>query len=99
MDQNKGVVYRKTTDIVTRKIAGETLLVPVRGELADLQKVFVLQGIGEFIWQKIDGEQNQTSLSQDVLEMFDVERDTAETDLREFLHELVSAGLIEEIDQ
>lgn len=92
-------VYRHKEDIVTRKVAGETLLVPIRGELADLQKVFVLQGIGEFVWQKIDGVRNQAAITDDILEEFEVDRTVASQDTKAFLEELSQAGLIEDVQQ
>jgi len=98
MTLSETYIYRKKPDIVTRGIAGETLLVPIKGELADLQKVFVLQGVGEFIWGKIDGARDRDSIVQDILEVFDVDLETALQDLQIFIEELSRAGLVEEVN-
>jgi hypothetical protein len=47
------MVYRKKKDLVTREIAGETLIVPTRGNLADMQRIFALNGVAGFIWQHL----------------------------------------------
>jgi hypothetical protein len=50
------MVYRKKKDLVTREIAGETLIVPTRGNLADMQRIFALDGVAAFIWQHLERE-------------------------------------------
>lgn len=42
-------VYRHSGDVVNRQILGDTLLVPVRGKLADLQRIFALNPVARHI--------------------------------------------------
>ena len=51
-----GAVYARTPDIVPRQIAGDTILVAVRGELARLERIFVLNTVGEYVWAVLDGK-------------------------------------------
>jgi Coenzyme PQQ synthesis protein D (PqqD) len=88
--------FRKNADVVSRKIAGEVILVPVRGNLADMNRIFALDGVGEFIWQALDEGKNLGEIRNELLDRFDVEKATADTDVREFIHELVKADLIRE---
>ena len=85
---------KKPETIVSRSIAGETILVPIRGNLADMEKIFSLEQVGEFIWQQLDGEQPLSEICDRVVDRFDVERDVAEADLQAFISELQEAGLI-----
>ena len=91
-------VYRKRGDIVTRRIAGETVLVPVSGKLADMQRLFSLSGVGEFIWERIDGRASLAAIREGIMERFEVDRDESEADLIEFTSRLLESGLIEEAD-
>jgi hypothetical protein len=89
-------VLRRKPDVVARQVAGEDILVPVRGRLADLQRIFALNPVGEFIWNRLDGRMNLASIAQEVRAEFDVSDDEAEGDVREFVSRLLDEGLVEE---
>lgn len=88
------MAYRRHENVVTRKIAGETLLVPIRGNLADMQNLFVLEGTGEFIWNLLDGCARFDELADAITSEYDTDVATASGDLREFLDALVRRELI-----
>lgn len=90
-------VYRKKEDIVARQIAGETLLIPIRGRLADMQKLFALNRVAEYIWQQLDGKQNLQAIADGVLAAFEVQEEQAAADIREFVSQLKEADIIEEV--
>jgi hypothetical protein len=77
-----------------REIAGETILVPVAGELARLQEFFVLDEVADFIWQRLDGATTFDDLVHQLVREFDVDDETARTDLLAFLADLQAAGLV-----
>ena len=87
-------VFRPQPDIMPREIAGETILVPVRGELAQMRQIFVLNPVAEYIWKNLDGERSAALILSGIVESFAVDEDTARTDMLEFLAELEAAGLI-----
>ncbi len=87
-------VFRKAEQIVSREIAGETILVPIRGELADMQRVFWLNSVAEYTWHQLDGERSLGEILDGILAKFDVEREQAQADLQEFIAELLEEGLI-----
>ena len=90
-------VYKKKSDIVYRKVAGETILVPISGRLADMQRIFALNPVGEFIWDELDGSRSLQQISEDIQCHFDVDGEKADTDLEGFIAELLKEGLIEEV--
>ena len=87
-------VYSRQPDIVVRQIAGETLLVPVRGELARLDRIFALNSLGEFIWVALDGKAAIAEVCSSVTAAFDVDESTAREDVIEFVSDLEDAGLV-----
>jgi hypothetical protein len=77
-----------------REIAGETILVPVAGELARLQEFFVLDEVADFIWQRLDGKTSVDQLVAAVTSEFEVDPEVARSDLVAFVAELEDAGLV-----
>lgn len=95
---NPGTVYRKKEDIVTRKIAGETLLVPIRSQVADMQKIFALDNqVAEYIWQQLDGRQSLQEIRAGIVDSYDVEEERAGADIRDFIQQMIAADVIEEV--
>lgn len=90
-------IFKKRETIVSRFIAGETILVPIRGNLADMEKIFSLEQVGEFIWQQLDGKQDLSDICIRIADVFDVDQETAEADLDAFITELQAADLIVEV--
>lgn len=88
-------IYKRNEDIVTRKIAGELFLVPIRGKVADMQRIFTLNPVAEYIWQEID-KQSLNGIRKGILAQFDVEEERADADISEFIAELLEAELIRE---
>ena len=82
---------------MTRKIADEVFLVPVKGELAQIQKMFVLNAVGECIWDYIGEPRTREQIVGAVVSAFEVEEAVAGMDVEEFLENLRTAGLVEEL--
>lgn len=85
--------YRRAKDVVLRRIAGETLLVPICNRLADLACVYVLHGSGEFLWERMDGTRSREDLVRELVDQYEVPESEAGADVDAFLAELAEAGL------
>jgi hypothetical protein len=88
-------VLRRNPDVVTREIAGETMLVPITGKLAHLQQVFVLEGVGAHIWSQLTGDRSLQEVLDSVLDEYEVSLEVARDDLLELVDELLEAELVE----
>ena len=86
--------YARADDVVMRRIAGETILVPVKGTLADLQRVFVLEGVGDFVWEQLDGARTVVDLQQAIAATYAMGPANPTPDIEVFLNELETAGLV-----
>jgi hypothetical protein len=91
-----GKVFVRDGNVVSRKIAGELFLVPVKGKLAHMEQLFTLTAVAEYIWDRLDGRKSLNDILNDITAHFDVEEEPAESDIREFITELMGAGLIHE---
>lgn len=86
--------YQRKPGVVTRHIAGETILVPMKNRLADLLCLFVLNPVGEFIWERLDGKTSLADVADQVAEAFEVDPAQARRDCEEFLQQLIQADLV-----
>ncbi len=89
-----GKVFIQSDNIVSRKILDETILVPVSGNVADMQKVFTLNSVGEYIWNQLDGNKNLNDITAGIIKNFEVEPLEAGNDMLDFIEELLEARLI-----
>jgi hypothetical protein len=81
--------------IVARRIAGETILVPVRRRAQEMG-LLTLNEVGTFVWERLDGERSLGEIVRAVVGEFEVDEAAARTDLLGFLGQLEEAGCIEE---
>jgi len=86
--------FTKEKDLVTRDVAGEEIIVPIKGHVGDLEGVFTLNEVGAMIWRLIDGQTTVRQLMEAVRNEYDVEVPEAEKDVVDFLRSLEDAGLI-----
>jgi len=87
-------LYTRAVSVVKRSVAGEILLVPVAGHLADLQRVFVLDAVGNEIWDRLDGQRTLEQIEQELLGIFEVSPAVLRDDMQAFIVELQDAGLL-----
>jgi hypothetical protein len=81
--------------IVSRTVAGETLLVPVNRGVAECDRVFILNQTGAHLWPLLDGTRDVDALVQSVVDGFsEVEEPVARADVTRYLSALEERGLI-----
>jgi NifB/MoaA-like Fe-S oxidoreductase len=86
--------FVKDTRIVTRCIAGETVIVPVRNDVANLDSIFTLNEVGTSIWNLINGSTSVNKIIQQITEEYDISEIEVTEDLFAFLQKLEAADLI-----
>jgi hypothetical protein len=88
-------VYATREDVILREIAGEHLLVPIRHNVAQMQAIYALTGIGLAIWKLLDGTRTLRTIQEAIVEGFEVSATQAWTDLCDFVDHLEEKGLVE----
>ncbi len=87
-------LFSRAKDFAVRVIAGETILVPIRSGVADLDSIFLLNETGSVVWEMVEGVSSPDELVAAVVERFVVSRENASRDVAEYLATLEHAGLI-----
>ena len=86
--------FTKDTDCVTREIAGETLIVPIRNRVGDLDSIYTLNEVGTMIWQLINGQTPVGRIIDAVRNAYDVDQEEVAKDTVDFIGSLEKEGLI-----
>jgi hypothetical protein len=92
-------VYVRSQAMVSRRVAGETLIVPVRGKVGDLASIYSFNQTGSLIWQSMESPKTLRELISDVQREYAVAREQAEKDVKQFLQDTLSVGLVEVREQ
>ena len=90
------VVPRRSDGFVSRDFGGETIVVPVRAGVANLEAIFTLNGVGTTIWALIDGKRSVGEIARAVTAEFDVPEAEAEADVAAYVELLASKGLVDD---
>lgn len=86
--------YRKDPSIVSREIVGETILVPIRQNVGDLESIYTLNETAARIWALMDGQRSVREIRDVIVEEYEVGEDEVERDLIELIGELTTIGAI-----
>lgn len=89
--------YQKDPNIVSRKIADEFVLVPIRQNVGDLESIYTLNEVAARIWELIDGKRTGKEIREIIVKEFKVTPEKAEKDLIELLQKLEKIEGIKEI--
>ena len=87
--------FIRSQSVVARTIAGETLVVPVRGKVGDLASIYSFNATGTLIWDLLESPRTVAELTAAVRDEYQVEAPQAERDVTDFVTELKAVGLVE----
>lgn len=81
-------VFSHSPEVVTRKTGSEYVLVPVANNIADMNSVYTLNETGAFIWELLDGSRNVEEIINNLVEEYNIDKETATADVFEFAENL-----------
>jgi hypothetical protein len=87
--------FVRSENVVSRVIAGETLIVPVRRGVADLASLFSFNQVGSTIWEAIERPRTVDELVTLVADAYEVTPEKAREDMEVFLNEAQAAGIVQ----
>lgn len=86
--------YVRSESVVSRVIAGETLVIPVRKGVGDLASIYSLNAVASLIWRALERPCSREQIVTAIVAEFAAERQQIENDVDLFLEEMGSAGLV-----
>lgn len=82
-------LFSRATDQVSADLNGDMAILNLQ-----TKTYFGLDGVGAFIWQKLDAPTDLKSLIQSIVDKFDVDQAQCRTDVIKFLEKLAASGLL-----
>jgi len=94
---SSALLPRKSDGFVSRTIADDVIIVPVRGGVGDLESIFTLNAVGASIWKLIDGRTSLQALAVAISREYEVTEAEAAADVQEFVALLLTKGLVNKV--
>ncbi|HJW93536.1 MAG TPA: PqqD family protein [Thermoanaerobaculia bacterium] len=88
------MTYQRSREVVCREVGGESILVPIRNRVGDLESIFVLNPMAARIWSLLDRAISTDEIVDAICTEFEVDRETAAADVNELLASLEVASLV-----
>jgi hypothetical protein len=88
------MIYQRSNEVVCREVGGESILVPIRNRVGDLESIFVLSPVAARIWSLLDRAVSSDHIIDVICTEFEVDRETAAADVTELLESLELASLV-----
>lgn len=82
-------------ELIKREIAGDCILVPVGKTVYENNGLFALNELAAFIWDRLPEAENADAIVSAVLDEYEIDRESAERDVDEFLAKLRDFGIID----
>lgn len=97
MTDDRAARWRRASGVVTRRVAGELVLVPVAGAGAGQARdtrFFVLNETAERLWSLLETPRSPDELARHLTNEFEVDASRARADVDAFLADLDAQGAI-----
>ena len=89
------MVIRPSENVVARVIEGELIIVPLTGDMGDLEDaLFTLNETGQEIWSCLDGHNSLREIAEELAISYDAEPGEIEGDLLGLIGELYSREMV-----
>lgn len=86
---------RVSKDLILREVAGENILIPVGKAALKIHGMICLSESAAFLFDRLRQECSEAELIDAILAQYDVDRDTAAGDVRDFLEQMQRFGILE----
>jgi Coenzyme PQQ synthesis protein D (PqqD) len=90
----RSIRHFRNTAIVSRDVAGETIVVPICRGVGDLESVYMFNPLGRELWLLLAEGRTSEELANWVMDRYPVEAAQAFADVHNYLAELREIGLI-----
>jgi hypothetical protein len=86
--------YIRNQEVVSRKIDGELIIVPIRSGVGDLNSLYTLNPVGSVLWDFMTERHSVNEMVERVCEEFEVTAMQAQQDIESFLDSLLAEKLV-----
>lgn len=91
---NHHAQFIRNQEVVSRKIEGELIIVPIRSGVGDLNSLYTLNPVGSALWDFMAEKHTVGEMVNRVCNEFEVTEAQAEQDIETFLDSLLEEKLV-----
>lgn len=84
----KNTIVRKNSNMVTRVIGDETILVPIYKTSDEIDCIYTLNKVASRVWEMFDGKKVISEIKEQVLEEFDTAPKEVNNQMQKLLKDL-----------
>ena len=95
MSNKGGFGLKIKSGFMLRNIADNWIVVPLGERVVDFNGLITLSETGAFLWKKLESSIGIDKLTEELLKEYDIDEETAKTDVTEFLASLKEGRLLE----
>lgn len=88
-------VFDRSKDVVCRQVGSESILVPIRQNVGNLDYVYTLSPVAARVWSLLDGNHTVDAIVTELCDEFDVTAEAAMSDVGSLLADLEEVNLVE----
>ena len=85
---------KRNSNFLLRDVAGTMVIVPIGDAVAAFSGMITVNGTGAYLWQLLETEQTVDTLTEALLERYEVTREQAVADVEAFLAKLQPTGAV-----
>ena len=82
-------------EFVLREIAGDYVIIPTGKTALTFNGLITVNEVGAELWKMLQSDVTFEDLTQGILDIYDVDEETAKEDIREFLDTLEKGGVLD----
>ena len=90
------MVYRKSDNVVERRIRGEHVLVPIMGSLEQLDSIYTLNETAGLVFSRAAAGVEPSLIAREIAQLYHVSVEQAQTDVDRVVRDLVHIGALAE---
>ena len=100
-DSAPAAQWQRATTVIARRVAGETVLVPLARRTDDPEfksaRLYVLNETGEYLWSLLDTPRTTADLARNLTTVFETTAGRAHSDVDVFLAALRDIGAVRQV--
>lgn len=86
-------------EFVLREIAGDYVIIPTGKTALTFNGLITVNEVGAELWKMLQSEVTFNDLLKGILEIYDVDEETAKEDIQEFLATLIEGGILDKPEE
>jgi hypothetical protein len=89
--------FKKSDRMVSRFVAGQVVLVPLRKNAGELDSIFTLNETGALVWDLLNEQPRLREILEKMVSEYEIDEAEAAQDLLELIAHLVEVGAVERV--